>query len=148
HASRTDWRFDWQRGAFTLTPGQDTYSPVTHFSLPEGVRDFNRALGANYVYPTAQGVAGRNFLLLREWADFRGINVPQAAGQTPTMFTIQPNGEVVYFPVPGVVCTVVHEFTSHAPELTADDSVPRIPSRFSMAITWKAVMLACGKTKD
>jgi hypothetical protein len=148
HASRTDWRFDWARAGFTLVAGQDTYNPVVDFSLSEGVRDFNRAPAANYVYPTAQGVAGRNFLLLREWADFRGMNVPQASGNVPTIFSIQPDGQVVYYPCPSVVCTVVHEYTRHAPTLAADTDLPRIPMRFHMAIAWKAVMIACGKTKD
>lgn len=145
---RKDWTFDWARGTFSLSAGDDTYDPTVDFGITGGVREFSRAPLASYVYPTASGVNARNFLKFKEWEEFRGLNVPVVNGNVPTIFTLQPDGNVVYYPKPTVACTVVHEYYRNPETLAADATVPRMPTKFHMAIVWKAVMLVCGKTRD
>jgi hypothetical protein len=146
--SRPDWNSDWATGTFSLVPGTDVYDPVADFGITGGVREFVRTRGASYAYPTSQGVNGRVFLGFYEWDQFRGLTPPAADGNVPTIFTQRPDGKLVYYPRPTVACEVVHEYVMMPQELAADEDVPRIPARFHMAIAWKAVMIACGKTKD
>jgi hypothetical protein len=145
---RTDWSFDWATGSFSLTPAKDVYDTVVDFGITAGVRDFSRSPAANYAYPTAQGVNGRIFMGFYDWSEYRGLTPPPADGTSPTIFTLRPDGKVVYYPRPTVACTVVHEYTMMPQVLTADADVPRMPARFHMVIAWKAVMIGCGKTKD
>lgn len=145
---RPDWRFDWQSGLFQLNALQDVYDPAVDFNLTGGVREFVRTPYASFTYPTALGNTGRNFLQFREWEQFRGLQTPTVKGTVPTMFTLRPDGKIVYFPQPTVACTASHEYFLMPQVLAVDGDVPRMPARFHMAIAWKAVMIACGKTKD
>ena len=152
--ARNDWTFDWTRGTVSLTANKDTYDQITDVGVAGGIRDFLRDPVANYAYQTSQGEAGRIFLRLMEWEQFRGINVPIVNGSTPVAFTIRPDDKVIYYPKPTVDCTAVHEFYQQPESLSSngltpasDDgaNVPRMPARFHLAIGWKAVMIGCGR---
>jgi hypothetical protein len=147
-SERMDWKFDWASGTFALVIGTDTYDPASDFNIVGGVREFIRSPRASYVYPTASGPNGRNFLQFVEWDDFRGMNVPNVPGSTPVTFSKRPDGRIVYYPNPSAACTVYHEYQLAQQVLVAGADVPRMPARFHMAIAWKAVMIGCGKTKD
>lgn len=139
---RPDWSFNWSTTTFALTINDDTYVPDT------SIAEFRRDDRAAYSYPTAQGVNGRLFMQFREWEDFRGMQVPPAAGSQPIIYTVRPDGQLQYYPVPSVACTVVHEVKLVNQVLAADADVPRIPANTHMAIVWKAVMIGCGKTNN
>jgi hypothetical protein len=143
---RNDWAWDWAQGTFALVSGDDTYDPAADFGISGGIRDFNRAPRASYAYPTAIGVNARNFLAFLEWSEFRGLQVPVASGNVPTIFTLRPDGDVQYYPRPNTDVTVVHEYTRQPQVLAAADDIPRMPDWSHMAIVWKAVMIGCGKT--
>lgn len=144
--ARPDWSFDWAQGSFALTPGTDTYNPVTAFSIVGGVRQFAR--NGSYSYVASQGVAGRLFMEYMEWEMFRHLVVPPVNGSQPVRFCLRPDGDVQYYPIPTAAVTVVHEYWRNPQTLAADTDTPRMPAWSHMAIAWKAVMLGCGKTKD
>jgi hypothetical protein len=145
-SERNDWTFDWAQGTFALTAGQDTYDPSADFGISGGVRGFSRDPLASYAYPTAQGVNARVFLGFRPWEEFRGLTVPPASGNVPTVFTMRPDGDVQYYPKPSAAATVVHEYTLVQQVLADPTDIPRMPGWSHMAIVWKAVMIGCGKT--
>lgn len=145
---RTDWNWDWAQGTFTLVANTDTYDPIVDFLVAAGIRDFSRALTASYCYPTSVGVNSRLFMRFLEWEQFRGLVVPVAPGTQPTSFTLRPDGDVQYYPVPSVAVTVVHEYWRNPQTLAADEDVLRIPAKFHMAVVWAAVMKGCGKTQN
>jgi hypothetical protein len=145
---RTDWTFDWASGTFSLDVDVDVYDPVADFAVAAGIRDFAQAPAASYAYPDSQGVNGRVFLGFYDWSRFRGLTPPVAEGNVPTIFSLRPDGNVVYYPRPTVACSAYHEYTLMPQEMEADADEPRMPARYHMVIAWKAVMIACGKTKD
>ena len=143
--ARPDWTFDWAQGVFNLTAGQDTYDPVSSFSITGGVGEFVRA-GA-YAYPSAAGINARLFLEYVEWERFRQLTVPVVNG-TPVAFCLRPDGDVQYYPRPNAATVAVHEYFRAPQLLVANNDVPRLPAWSHMAIVWKAVMIGCGKNKD
>ena len=143
--SRPDWIFDWAQGAFNLVAGQDTYDPVSSFSITGGVREFVRA-GA-YAYPAAAGINARLFLEYVEWERFRQLTVPVVGG-TPVAFCLRPDGKLQYYPRPAAATVAVHEYFRAPQLLVANSDIPRMPAWSHMAIVWKAVMIGCDKTKD
>jgi hypothetical protein len=73
---RDDWTFDWAQGTFDLTPGTDIYDPASSFGVVGGIREFVRAPGGSYAYPTAAGVNSRCYLRYLEWEEFRPLLIP------------------------------------------------------------------------
>lgn len=147
-ARSADWNWNWAQGTFALAIGDDTYDPVNDFGVVGGVRDFARKDYASYTYPTAQGVNGRSFMKCVTWEQFQGLQIPPVTGSVPTIFTLRPDGDVQYYPVPNVAVTVVHEYWRNPQTLAADEDVLRIPAKFHMAVVWAAVMKGCGKTQN
>jgi hypothetical protein len=118
------------------------------------VRAFSKDPRGSYSYPTALGSSSRLFMQFRPWANFRGIDVPAGMGTHPVIFTLQPNGDIQYWPKPTAAFTVVHEYyrnpqdmsTYAVPDADSVNNYPRMPDWSHMAIAWKAVMIGCGKT--
>lgn len=147
-SSRPDWNFHWAKGTFSLTAGNDLYDPITNFGISTGVREFARAMSASYSYPTASGVNARLYMRFMPWEEFRGYLIPQANGNQANLFSMRPDGKIQYYPMPVVAQTVVHEYAINNGVLNADESFPILPAWAHMAITWKAAMIGCGRTKD
>lgn len=145
---RLDWTFDWAQGTFALVANTDTYDPTSDFGVVGGVREFLKEQTSSYAYPTASGVNARLFLTHTPWEHFRGLLVPATLSAPPIRFSVRPDGDIQYWPKPNVACTAVHEYQRNAQVLAADEDVPRMPAWSHMAIVWKAVMLACTRTKD
>jgi hypothetical protein len=146
HLFRDDWNFDWSRGSFPLSAADDTYSPTSDFGVAGGVRKF--AEEGAYCVVTASGINSRLWLHWMPWERFRYMPVPPVSGSPALYFTLKPDGDVQYYPVPAAAITAVHEYWRNPQELAADADEPRIPGKFHMAIVWRAVMISCEKTKD
>lgn len=142
---RDNWNFAWTTGAFTLTADKDSYDPVLDFGITAGVAEWVRE-GA-YIYRPASGLSSRLWLGYLEWARFRELPVPPVPGFA-NVFSVQPDGQVRYYPKPEQTYTVVHEYYRNPQALTVDADVPRIPERFHMAIVWKTVMHYATFNKD
>lgn len=146
---RRDWKFDWVSGGpYTLNASQDTYDPVTDFSIVGGVRQFMRQPFGSYVFPTAAGINARGFMQFLPWERFMGLNIPTVNGSMPTVFTIRPDEDIQYWPTPSVACSAYHQFYRNPQTLVNNADEPRMPSRYRMVIVWKAVMRSCEKTNN
>ncbi len=141
----TDWTFDWARGSFTLSAGDDSYDPTADFGVTGGVRDFDRK--GCYLYDTALGDSTRLWLDYKDWDIFRELIVP-AVGGMPVCFSQDPAGNARFYPRPDKTYTAVMEYMRNPQVMTANTDVPRIPAKFHMAIVWRAVMMCADWIKD
>lgn len=142
--SETTWRFANASTGGSLISGTDTYNPVSAWGIAAEPARWIQDWRAAYVYRTADGLGSRQFLTYLPWEQFRGMNIPVVSG-TPIYWTVQPDGDVQYFPRPNVAgLASVHEFYAANQMLAADGDIPRCPVKFHLAIAWCAVKLYCG----
>lgn len=144
------WRFDWVQGVFSLTASKGTYSPTAaapDFAIPApGVRAW-AAGDESFLFRPAQGINQRFFIHFVPWDEFKMINIPVNPGM-PTTWTVDPQGNVRYWPQPEQAYTAYHEYWRKPQALALPTDVPRMPEEYHMGIVWRAVMRSCEKIKD
>jgi hypothetical protein len=136
---REDWR--WRRGSVSVATTNAVNSPA---SL--GITDFAGWKPSNNQYkPSAyrvsDGAAMEQELSYLEYDQFRkqfmlGAPVPGSV----QYWSISPAEELLLGPAPDSAHNIRADYAKDYSELTADDSVPSLPTRFHMLIVWRALM--------
>ena len=146
---RRDWNFLRDDFTFQTVAAQQTYTPTQAGAvnatpaedLGEWITDSMRC------YLTATGVSAEIDLDYVPWDDFRETymkgSIRATTGQ-PHVVTVKPNHSLMLWPIPDAVYTVVGEYYQTPSAMTADASVPILPSRFHMLIVWRALVFYAG----
>lgn len=126
--------WNWMRKAttFPTVAGQQAYDPPV--DLDHWVNDSFRVY-----YPT---VDNEQFLSQMEYNSFRDVYIlgtTRTSQGWPTVVSIDPNKKLLLALLPDIVYTVVADYFTVPTELSADDDVPGIPSRFHMLPVYKAM---------
>jgi hypothetical protein len=76
------------------------------------------------------------------WAIFREayyFGTHRTTTGRPTVCTVRPNNALTLWQIPDAIYTVNGEYYKTADIMTANASIPLIPTRFQMIIVWKAL---------
>lgn len=144
-----DWR--WLRRAFTLTttPSQSTYAydAVTDVDAAAPISRFSRwVLDDEYapskIYLQSAGIAAQRYVNFLPWEWFQqiyriGANNTQEGPPVHVTIDHQDRLQLGYTPDAAYVYT--GEFYRGPQTLAADGDVPEMPSRFHMAIVYRAM---------
>lgn len=136
---RPDWEWMRKDMSFNTVNGTNTYSPTTI-----GLTDFASWRTDSFrIYYTATGIANQIILQQFEYNTFRDYYLLGARTITyarPVAIAQAPNKSLVLGLVPNDVYTVSGEYFSVPVEFTADADIPAMPTRWHMAIVYKAMM--------
>lgn len=132
------WDWLWRYAAKPLVIGTNEYSPSADWLIsplewsPETVMLSDPAIGAT----------DRQRLYFSPWAEFVSNYIaPEAQTGRPTVFTIRPDGYVVFNVLPDKAYVFEGEYYKTSDVLVDGADVPSMPSQHHMAIVWGAVML-------
>lgn len=95
------------------------------------------------IWNTTTGRVGEGDLAYLNWYDFRRTCLrgdPDDNAGTPSYFSIDDQDRLVFYPIPNDTFTITGQYYKAPQELTADDDVPEMPSRFHRAIKWRALV--------
>lgn len=133
--------WNWMRGdvTFNTTAEQGTYSPTVI-----GLTDFASWRDDSFrIYHTASGVGTEWILPFREYNSFRDywlLSSNKITFARPSEITVAPNKYLVLGLAPDDIYTVSGEYYKQPTILTNDSDTPELPSRFHVAIVYKAMM--------
>ncbi len=141
---RDDW--DWMRGSvsFQTVPFQATYTPTQC-----GVTDLaewlmNTSFCSFRYYVTSVGVKSEIFLSYMKYDDWRDAfqyNSLRTSYSRPEFITITPDQSIGLGQIPdSTPYTIVGSYFKEATMMAADTDIPGLPTRFHMAIVYKAMM--------
>lgn len=125
-ANKQLWDWLWEQATVTITAGT---------SLTAGAIPVQR-----YLPDTAY--IGDTPLEFVAWADFKREHPTVTQAGEPTQWSIRPDGAFVVDYLPETDTDITVERYALPTALTADADVPDLPTRFHMAIVWKALMEA------
>lgn len=138
--------FDFMRksASFDTVIGQQAYTPSD--AVPTGIAltDFGGwAKNSFRLYNKALGVANEMFLSYMDYTDFRDFYQYASYRLTqsrPISIAINPSNKALLLgPNPDAVYTVVGEYFCNPVTLSLDADTPAMPSRFHMAIVYRAM---------
>lgn len=97
------------------------------------------------IYKTSEGLAGQGVLNYMPWKRFRNTyrNGTITTGG-PGYFSIQPGGKIALSSTPDVSYTIDADCYKITTAMSANGDTPIFPSRYHMAIVWRAVMYYAG----
>ena len=134
-----DWDFLRHQFAFQTIVGKAEYTPaemlITDFS--DWRRDSFR------IYTTSAGYGSEIYLQNLEYNSFRDyylLNIRRTTQARPIAISITPTRTLILGLVPNDIYTVNGEYYSDPIVLSLDADTPIIPSRFHMAIVYKAMV--------
>ena len=136
--TREDWR--WRRGSATMPSTTSGTLTPANFSIPS-FASWKRE--AKHYRPSCKVLPDGAEAELRwmEYDQFRQTFVVGApAAGTPQYWSVSPNDEFLLGPTPESAVFVRADYIKGYSALTADSDIPDMPSRFHMAIVWKALM--------
>lgn len=134
--------WEWMRKSlsFNTVAGQSTYSPTTDISLT----DFSSWRDDSFrIYLASAGVGTEWLLPIRDYNSFRDFYLLSSRKTTyarPTEIAIKPNSDLIIGLAPDDIYVVSGEYYKEPVILTADADTPDMPSKFHMAIVYKAMM--------
>lgn len=84
------------------------------------------------IYDPAVGVTGESELRFIHWDDFYRAYVKgdQSSETRPSRFSIAPDNQICFHPIPDKVYTVRGPYRKDVQEMTADGDIPEMPVRF------------------
>jgi hypothetical protein len=95
-------------------------------------------------YVTSAGVSSEAFLdvipLYDDWKNAYFFGAARYTTSRPTVLAIAPDKSICLGPVPGAGYTVTLDYFSAPTDLTADADIPALPTKFHMAIVYRALM--------
>jgi len=136
---REDW--DFFRTDFTIScvSGTATYAS-------SGVTAYGKwKLDTFRVYNNTIGLNDEQYLIFRDWENFRDIRLlgpSRSATGRPTEFSIKPDQSIVLWPIPNSSTLRVNGeyFKKGTPLVIGDDTLSPAFDRFHMAIVYNALM--------
>ena len=132
------WRF--LRTGFTFSTIYNTqdYTPAA-----VSLTDLATWAKGDEVMRIYSSVSDETYLVYCPWNDFRATYIfgtNRTALARPTIYSIRPNNSFSLWALPDAVYTVPGEYYKTAQAMTVDGSSPVFPSRYHIAIVWKALM--------
>ena len=136
------WNFLRYEFSFALTIGVANYTAtaagLTSFS--EWVADDEGESEDFRIYTTA---SDEQYMTYVPWDMFR-VNYMVGTQRTqtgkPSIYTIKPDGSLLFFPIPDFAYTVLGEYYKAPQVMSADADVPIFDEKFHLTIMWKALM--------
>ena len=131
-----EWGFLRNNFSFTLTIGQAYYPLSTVINCAEWKRDSFR------IYLASAGLSDERWIRFVPWEDFRDSRLrgsAQLQKGRPIEFSINPQKNVVTYPIPDQAYTMDGEYFAYPNVMALDTDVP-IFDRFHMAIVYNALM--------
>lgn len=138
-----EWGFDWAVTTQALVAGKERYDPIGDWGLDH--KSFIKR--GTYVYRTADGSHAKHWPEFIGWQDFRELRLPDVRG-IPVYASVAPDGSLYLYPIPDDGLTAVVEYFREPQVLVANLDVPRLPTRYHMAIVWRAVMFFCASEEN
>jgi hypothetical protein len=148
-----DWKFRITRGSFALVSGTRSYSLATALGstfdslLPFTAEEYFRRYVR--IYRTADGIASESPVYFIPYSEWPGSVYDRGSQGTsrPSRFTVTPQGNIEFDPVPDDAYTVVTDFirnihrlsTIVSPAVTADANEPIFAEDYHPAIYWRAI---------
>lgn len=125
----TNWSFLWADGLTNLAANEADQSLASDLGLL--LRETLRI--------------GSRELQFVPWTHYRAdrLSYDEMAGDGPEFFTVQPNGQLRFFPAPTAMTPLRYEYHRSSKSLAANTDKPRIPPAYQDAIIWRAKMFWC-----
>ena len=138
---RQDWEWLRKNVSFATVAAQNSYSPTTDILLT----DFASWRTDGFrIYQTAGGVGNQILLQQYDYTSFRDyylLGARQITQGRPIAISVAPNKDLFLGLVPDQSYTVTGEYFSVPTNLDLDADTPVMPTRFHMAIVYKAMMM-------
>lgn len=138
--AREDWQWMRRDVTFTTVNGQVSYSASTD----AGLTDFgNWAKDAFRNYVTASGTSSEipmDWIEYDTWRNGYYLGALRSVYTRPLQFTIGPDKSLSFGPIAADGYTIVGQYYKVPTELSASTDEPALPSRFHMAIIYRAMM--------
>lgn len=138
---RLDW--DWLRSSFSFNTiqAQAIYTPVEC-----GLTDFSAWADRTFRdYVTSVGFPSENFMNFLEYDRWRNnylYGAIRTSYSRPMEFSIRPSDKAICLgPIPTSGYTVIGDYFKTPTELTVDSDTPEMPSKYHMAIVYRALMM-------
>lgn len=138
----TDWSFMLQSPgvSFTTIAGQALYTPTACGIAAGEVSEWKRDTFRNYL--TSAGTPSEvqmDYVPYDEWRDLYQIGALRTSQIRPLVFTVHPDQSIgLATPLTGY--TITGDYYSTPVAFAADDDEPSLPTKFIMAIVYKAMM--------
>lgn len=138
--SREDWQWMREGVQFTLTAGQQLYTP-TQAGIGDTFGNWKRdsfrcsSVGANY--------ADEQLLNWMEYTTFRNLyqyGNMRSTTQRPVVVTVAPDKSLGFGAIPNNAYVIAGEYYVKPVEFTTDDDTPAMPDRFHPMIVSRAMM--------
>jgi hypothetical protein len=134
--------WEWMRTSttFNTTAGKNSYNPLTELNLTQFGHWRNYSFR---IYLTSAGFGNQILLSQCDYNTFRDYylyGIRQTTQARPTVITVAPDRSLFLGLVPNDVYTVSGEYYRTPQILDEDIDVPEIPSRWHMAIVYKAMI--------
>lgn len=121
-----DWSFLWSRSTFTFLETKRDYTPAEI-----GLADLKKVLRIKFdTTPIGE----------TKMETYRDRLEDRTDEGTPSTFTVLPNGNIAFTPMPLPGSTMKVEYYRTAPDLMVDGDVPLLPAEYHNAILWLAVV--------
>lgn len=138
--------YDWMRKevSFDTIAGQQAYTPSDPIPVGIALTDFGHwDIDSFRCYLKSIGVANEMFLTKMDYAQFRDHYIFATFRTTqsrPISIAVRPNDKALLLgPIPDFVYTVVGEYFYDPITLSLDADTPAMPSRYHMAIVYRAM---------
>lgn len=134
--------WEWMRRSvsFDTEAGKASYNPLTELDI----LDFGHWKDYSFrIYLTSVGVGNQILLSQCDYDTFRDyylFGTRQITQARPTVMTVAPDRSLVFGLVPNDIYTVSGEYYRTPTVLTDDTQTPEMPSRYHMAIVYKAMI--------
>lgn len=134
--------WNWMRKSFTFNTvaNQQGYAPA---AAPLSLTDFASWDEDTFrLYRTATGVSDEQYLTWMPYQSFRDLyqfGTQRTTYQRPIAFAIAPDKQILLGNAPDAIYTVVGEYIKTPQTLSANDDIPEMPTRFHMAIVYRAM---------
>lgn len=140
-----EWNWMRKPVSFDTIANQSTYTPT---SAPISLTDFASWREDSFrIYLTSAGVGTEWLLPFRDYNSFRDywlLSSRKITYARPTEITVAPNKDLILGLAPDSIYTVSGEYYKQPVILSADADTPDMPSRFHMAIVYRAMMFYGG----
>lgn len=142
-----DWNFMWSNVTFNITTEEYLLSEltdtITSTTLDTIVDHFDKK--SFRMYKSSTGVSDQGSLKYENWPTFRRLYRTGTIGtDAPEAFSLSPSGSILFSSTPDATYVVDADVYKLPSTLSANTDTPTMPSRYHMAIVWRAVMYFAG----